>query len=121
MNEEIGLRLRQLRDGLGISQAKIGKMIGIGQTAVNRYENGDSATPIKILVWYADYFDVSLDYLCGRTEKPQGKLYKFRPKVYEERADMKEFVEMCFNPNSPMNERLKQTLVSMLEEVQNEQ
>lgn len=34
---------------------------------------------------------------------------------------MRRFVEMCFDPNSPMNERLKQTLIEMLGEEKNEE
>lgn len=73
--------------------------------------------PIKVLIWYADYFDVSMDYLCCRTEKPQGKLYEFKPRILEEDKDMKQFVEMCFDPKSPMNDRLKKAIIEMLEGV----
>ena len=64
-----------------------------------------------MLIWYADYFDVSMDYICCRTEKPQGRLYEFKPKILEEDKDMRRFVEMCFDPASPMNDRLKKTIV----------
>lgn len=73
--------------------------------------------PIKVLIWYADYFDVSMDYLCCRTEKPQGRLYEFKPRILEEDKDMKQFVEMCFDPKSPMNDRLKKAIIEMLEGV----
>ena len=70
---EIGARLRTLREGIGLSQAKFGKIAGIPQATINRYETGYSAAPIKVLIWYADYFDVSMDYLCCRTERsPRG-------------------------------------------------
>lgn len=113
-------RLKTLRKGVGISQAKIAKLIGTSQANINRYENGVGLPPHKTLLWYADYFDVSLDYLYGRTDKPQGKLYEYRPKIMEENEDMKLFIEMCFDPNSPMNEKLKQTLVEMVTETQPE-
>ena len=63
---DIGAKLRTLREGIGLSQAKFGKIAGIPQATINRYETGYSAAPIKVLIWYADYFDVSLDYLVGR-------------------------------------------------------
>ena len=114
---DIGARLRTLREGLGLSQAKFGKIAGIPQATINRYETGYSAAPIKVLIWYADYFDVSMDYICCRTEKPQGRLYEFKPKILEEDKDMRRFVEMCFDPTSPMNDRLKKAIVEMLEGV----
>ena len=57
----IGARMRTLREGVGLSQAKLGKIAGIPQATVNRYETGYTAVPVRVLVWYADYFDVSMD------------------------------------------------------------
>lgn len=115
---DTGNRLRKLREGLGVSQAKLGELAGMTQSTINRYETGYSATPLKTLLWYADYFDVSMDYLCCRTDKPQGKLYEFKPRVLEDNKEMKQFVEMCFDPNSPMNDKLKKTIIAMLGEVE---
>ncbi len=113
---DIGARLRTLREGIGLSQAKFGKIAGIPQATINRYETGYSAAPIKVLVWYADYFDVSLDYLCCRTDKPEGKLYECKNKYPEGDPELERFVEMCFDPKSPINGRLKETLLTMLKE-----
>ena len=111
-------RLRGLREGVKLSQTKIGVMLGTTQASINRYETALASPPLKTLLWYADYFDVSLDYIFGRTDKPQGKVYEYRPKAIEDSAEMRRFVEMCFSPNSSMNDRLKQTLIEMLGEVQ---
>ena len=43
----------------------------MAQTAIYRYEHGVTDVPNDILLWYADFFDVSLDYIYGRTDKPQ--------------------------------------------------
>lgn len=112
---ETSIRLRKLREGLGISQMKFAKIAGTGQATINRYETGYSVPSLKMLIWYADYFDVSMDYLCDRTDKPEGKLYEFKPKPLVENSEMRQFVEMCFDPKSPMHDRLKETLVQMLE------
>ena len=109
-------RLRSLREGVKLSQAKIGEMIGTTQASVNRFESTMTAPILTTLVWYADFFDVSLDYILGRTDNPQGKLYEYRPKIIENDSEMRRFIEMCFEPNSPMNERLRQTLIDMLGE-----
>lgn len=66
------------------------------------------------LLQYADYFDVSMDYLFARTDKPQGKLYEYRPKITAGSEEMKQFIEMCFDPQSPMSEKLKQTLLQLM-------
>ena len=118
-------RLRLLREGLHVSQKKIATMIGTTQSTINRYEMEQSFPSGMALLWYADYFDVSLDYIFGRTDNPQGKLYNYQPQVIMEKAaynaDMKEFIEMCFDPNSAVSERLKSALLKMLEEAKDRQ
>ncbi len=113
--KQVSERLRSLRESVKLSQAKLGEMIGTTQASINRYESALSEPPQKTLLWYADYFDVSMDYIFGRTDKPQGKLYEYKPKIIDS-VEMQRFVEMCFDPNSPMNERLKQTIIKMLGE-----
>ena len=93
-------------------------VIGSTQSSLNRYENGQATPSVELLRQYADYFDVSMDYLCCRTDKPQGKLYEFNPKYVAENKELERFVEMCFDPKSPINEKLKKTIVSMLFETE---
>jgi len=91
-------------------------IIGLKQSTINRYENDQANPTLETLLRYADYFDVSLDYIFGRTDDPQGKLYEYRPKIEESDPEMEKFIKMCFDPASPMNERLKETLAKMLRE-----
>ena len=114
--KEVGKRLKALRESIGISQVKMAEAIGSTQSSVNRYENGQSSPSVELLRRYADYFDVSLDYIFARTDKPQGKIYEFRPKASPAREEMRRFIEMCFDPQSPMNEKLKETLLRMMED-----
>ena len=115
--EIISKRLKQLREDAGLSQSKIGQLVGVPQSSIYRYEQGQSVPSPKTFRWYADYFDVSLDYLFGRTDDPHGAHYEYKPKFETINPEMEKFVEMCFKPNSRMNERLKATLVQMLSEV----
>ena len=114
--EVIAKRIRTLRESMGISQNKLADALGTKQSSINRYENHQTAVPAELLLRYADYFDVSMDYIFGRTDKPQGKLYKFKPKVTPEKEELRQFIEMCFDPKSPMNEKLKDTLFQLMEE-----
>lgn len=116
-NNIIGSRLRALRESVKLSQYKIADLIGtVAQSAINRYEHGAVMPSSDTLLWYADYFDVSLDYIFGRTDNPRGKLFDCKPKIAENNEDLALFVEMCFDPNSPVNARLKETMLKMLEE-----
>lgn len=117
---EVALKLKSLREGVSLSQAKIASLMGATQASINRYENGQSSPPIKVLRWYADFFDVSMDYIFCRTEQPQGKLYENKPKVIEaitqDSKELRQFVNMCFDPSSPVSEKLKDMLTQMLQE-----
>lgn len=108
--------MRALRESMNYSQMKVAEIFGIGQSSVVRYEKGEASPALELLVKVADYYDVSLDYILGRTEHPQGKLYECNPKNGYG-PDMANFVEMFFDPKSPMNARLKQTILQMFEEV----
>ena len=63
---------------------------------------------------YADYFDVSLDYIFGRTDNPHGKKYSYQPEMIQNSTQMREFIEMCFDPKSPANAKLKELLLEMM-------
>lgn len=118
--QEVSQRLRALRESVNLSQSKLAALMGVTQASVNRYENGQSSPPLKILRWYADFFDVSLDYIFARTEQPEGKLYEHKPKVIEaitqNNKELRQFVDMCFDPSSPVSEKLREVLTKMLEE-----
>ena len=113
--KELGERLRILRESVKLSQVKMADLLGVKQSSINRYEQGQSAPSLETLVKYADYFDVSMDYLFARTDKPQGTLYEYRPKIATGSEEMRQFIEMGFDPQSPMREKLKQTLLQMME------
>ena len=113
-------RLRGLRDSLNLSQAKLAEISGTNQSSINRYEHGQAEAPYKMLLWYADYFDVSLDYIFGRTDKPEGTKYNNQPVALNKKItnteEFRDFIEACFDPRSPMNARLKEMLFKMAEE-----
>ena len=109
--------MKELREGIKFSQAKLAACLdNVEQTAIFRYESGQSFPPYGVLMQYADFFDVSLDYIFGRCEKPQGKLYDFQPKVWKDNKQLQDLIEMCFDPNSPANAQLKETLLRLMGE-----
>ena len=107
-------RLRELRRSINLSQEKLAAHLGITQASLNRYEHDQAIIADKTLLAYADYFDVSLDYICGRTDKPEGKLFTSRPRYGEENEELRQFIEFCFDPGSKINRKLKDTLYQMM-------
>ena len=106
-------RLKELRESRGISQVRLAIELDLNQNSISRYESGAREADYKTLLAIADYFDVSMDYIFARCEEPQGKLYQAKPPV-ENNPELAKFVEMCFDPESPMHDRLKATLIEMV-------
>lgn len=63
-------RLKQLRISHGISQQALALELHVSDTALQNYEYGRRKPPYDTLIALADYFDVSLDYLVGRSDNP---------------------------------------------------
>ena len=64
------LRLKELRTKNNVSQAKLAEELNMYQTSISRYENGTREAGYDELIAFADYFNVSVDYLLGRTDNP---------------------------------------------------
>lgn len=62
-------RIKELRKEKGLSQEEVGSIIGVKKYAVYSYEKGRACPDMKGLIALAEYFDVSMDYLAGRTDK----------------------------------------------------
>ncbi len=63
-------RVLSLRKSANMSQTELGMAVGISYFAIGKIEKGERATSIEVLCALADYFDVSLDYLVGRSDDP---------------------------------------------------
>ena len=107
-------RLRELRKSVNLSQLKMAETLGISQSMLYRCEHDQQIISDEVLLRYADYFDVSLDYICGRTDKPEGKMYTGRPNIGGDNEEIRQFIEMCFDPKSKMSVKLKDTLYRMM-------
>ena len=62
-------RLTKLRTKAGVSQQAIGDALNVSRWAVHNYEAGKNRPDFDGLIALADYFDVSLDYLVGRSDR----------------------------------------------------
>ena len=64
------MRLKELRKKKGISQLRLATDLNTTQNTIRRYETGEREPGIEELLKIADYFNVSVDYLLGRTDDP---------------------------------------------------
>lgn len=65
------MRLKLLRKQKNISQLKLAMDLDMNQNSISRYENMEREADYATLIRFADYFDVSIDYLLERTDNPK--------------------------------------------------
>ena len=65
------MRLKELRKKKKMSQLRLATELHTTQNTISRYETGEREPGIDELIKIADYFNVSVDYLIGRTEDPK--------------------------------------------------
>ena len=63
-------RVRDLREDYDWNQEYVAEKIGITQTTYSKYELGKVNIPLDMMIKLADLYNVSVDYLIGRTDEP---------------------------------------------------
>ena len=71
-NNIFGKRLRELRlETLNMNQREFAKLLGISQPSLSAYESGRNKPTIDSVINISDKCNVSIDWLCGRDNKPR--------------------------------------------------
>ena len=65
---KVSLRLRDLRLEKNKQQIEIAEILGVSKQVYNRYELGARAAPLEILWKLADFYNVTVDYIIGRSD-----------------------------------------------------
>ena len=63
--------LKKLRKQAGLTQISLQMKTGIEQALLSKFENGDRIPPTETLMQLADFYNVSMDYIMGRTDNPK--------------------------------------------------
>ena len=63
------LRLKDMREDNDLTQAQVAKILMCDQSLYSKYERSEREIPLRLLIVLAEYYNVSLDYLVGRTNK----------------------------------------------------
>lgn len=64
----LGERLKLLRNEHKLSQAQLSEIIGISKSSINMYERGEREPGVEKMEVFADFYNVDMDYLYGRTD-----------------------------------------------------
>lgn len=95
-----GNRIAELRDQRGWTQEELAQSIGITRAALSHYEKNRRKPDFEILTKLADKFEVSIDYLIGRTNQPK----------LEMDPEVREFVDHLELSDSDLLDRLNLTV-----------
>ena len=63
--------IQDLRTDADLSQRQLSEILHISQRSYSHYETGSRNIPIEMLIRLANYYDISIDYLVGRTDKKE--------------------------------------------------
>lgn len=65
---DLGIRLKQLRIERGLNQIDIANMLGVERSTYGKYETGDSSPDYDKLIQLSNFYQVSIDFLLGKTD-----------------------------------------------------
>ena len=68
-------RIQDLRTDADMSQKQLSEILHISQRSYSHYETGSRNIPVEMLIRLANYYDISVDYLVGRTDKKEMNKY----------------------------------------------
>lgn len=102
------IRLETLRKARKLSQQYMGDYLGVTRQAYAKYENGDSEPDIATINKLASFFDVSTDFLLGKTDKPDGQ---FDQKQLNKQSE----INTAFHDYDNLTEEEKEYLETQLE------
>lgn len=121
----LGKRIKKLREASNISQITLSKHLNISNTTLSQYETGKRIPSDEIKNKLADYFNVSLDYLLGRTNNKNAidipQEYTDEYKVTSK--DKKQYIEHmkkaneAFFMNDEFNEEDKKEILDTMNEI----
>ena len=68
---DLGASFKKIRIEKMLTQKQVATGIGVGERQYQYYEYGEKVPSALLLISLADYFDVSIDYLVGRSDDPE--------------------------------------------------
>lgn len=112
----LGDRLKKAREIKGFNQLEASKRTKINNKTLSRYENGGSEPDVESLKTLADIYDVSIDYLVGRTDDPNMKSVEKIQRIIDLSDDNIINADMVFD-NKSLDEQTKRKVIRILREV----
>lgn len=112
-----GDRLRSLRENRGLSQKELADRLNINRSTYARYETSSTQPDYDILDALANFYDVSVDYLLGRTNSYQTQTKEERDiakRLKQFEAELENSEGLAFD-GEPMSDEAKESLKESME------
>ena len=112
-------RLRDLKEDMDLKQSNLADIIGVSENQYGRYERGENDIPLEKALILANYYNVSIDYIAGRTNDKKGFnksdlpsseveiLKKIRSLSIERKSRLLERLDMLSEEQEKENEQIK--------------
>lgn len=103
-------RLKELRKQLNYSQKDVADLLFVNQTAVSQWERGATTPSYELLQRLADIFNVTTDYLLGRSDNPTPSGHEKDPST--DLNELEQYLLMRFR-NAPI--KVQESLITLLD------
>lgn len=92
----VGKIIRELRTEKGITQNDLSNYLGLTPKMISFYELGERFPPYDIIIKLADYFNVSTDYLLGRSDikNPEKLLSDYNSLSAESKKELERYLQI---------------------------
>lgn len=99
------LKLKELRENLGLSQRALAVKLGVSQSTVGMWESSQREPNFKTIEELANFFDVTTDYLLGRTDN--------KKTVVDDDIGYDDFTYAMHNESKELTDEDKEMLLDM--------
>lgn len=124
-----GERLSKLRKEKGLSQAEFGRLFNLGQSTIGMYETNKREPDTNTIKQFAEYFNVSTDYLLGLTNKREtpeqiiASAVSDDPELFEfwQELSKREDLQLLFKQVKPMTPRGIKKIIKIIKAIEDEE
>lgn len=115
MENLLGKRLRKVREKEGLSQKRAAKIFGLTNYQLSRYETGQSNPAPDLISKFANYYDITSDYLLGLSDEPSLTETQYREALEEYEELIKELEPLLPEERKRRIQRLRDFAKGMSE------
>ncbi|WP_144456885.1 helix-turn-helix domain-containing protein [Bacillus pumilus] len=103
-----GKRITTLRKKAGLTQEELAKKLNVTRSALSQYELGTREPNYDLLLKIADFFEVTVDYLIGRSDNPDYKI------IDDNKIESDPDLQIAFNAATDFSEEARKQTIDFI-------